>query len=416
MIHPVHVSAFHKMSQPDPSPPKSYSRSPLMERGDYIGAREHSSNARSQPHGSSVYKTKATKTRKVLNNSKIRALSGMKYNQDTKTLPILGLPSQRRGLTSAAATESKPYINPARNMHINTQSVKELDQPFTSEGDDHYGAVSVMGKEQIVSRETRETKEKKRTAPSELISPLKTSHPLKEIKIDICNLIDQPMPMPMTTSAVVENKKIISHRNADHVVIVSQRPEKMRTESTNSTRNHTGVSPHNISAPTTAISGLIKAKIAINTPKQQDSGIKKAAYKSLLTEEERKQYGDRFPEDFDKIDFLGRGGFALVWLGIEKKTGKKVAVKQIVKGAGTESQKKELYYGQMLFGRDGLPQEDVRRYLGIKNIASFIEHKTSRHDEWLVSELGGKTLNKHLFDIKGEFFKGERIYRVFIST
>lgn len=403
MIHPVHVSAFHKMSQNDPSPPKFHSRSPLMERGDPLGAREHSSNARSQPHGSSVYKTKGSKARKISNNSKIRALSGMKYNQDIKTLPILGLPSQRRGLTSAATMESKHSINPARNMHIHVQSVKELDQPFTSEGDDQF-----VAKEQVIV-----SREKKRTAPTELTSPLKPNHPLKEIKIDICNLIDQPMPMPMTmTAAVVENKKVTTHRNGDHV-IGSQRPEKNRTESTNTTRNHTGVSPHNISAPTTTtVSGLIKAKLNIKTPKQQDSGIKKAAYKSMLTEEERKQYGDRFPEDFDKIDFLGRGGFALVWLGIEKKTGKKVAVKQILKGAGTESQKKELYYGQMLFGRDGLPVEEVRRYPGIKNIASFLEHKTTRHDEWLVSELGGKTLSKHLFDIKGEFFKGERIYRV----
>ena len=32
---------------------------------------------------------------------------------------------------------------------------------------------------------------------------------------------------------------------------------------------------------------------------------------------------------------------------------------------------------------------------------------------WLIYELcNGKTMNEHLFDVKGEFFKGERIYMV----
>jgi len=36
-----------------------------------------------------------------------------------------------------------------------------------------------------------------------------------------------------------------------------------------------------------------------------------------------------------------------------------------------------------------------------------------KKDLWLVYELcKGKTMNEHLFDVKGEFFKGERIYMV----
>jgi len=353
MIHPNHISAFQKFSHHDPSPPKSYSRSPIMERGEYIGGRDHSSHARSQqPHGSSVYKTKGTnKARKISNNSKIRAFSGMKYTKETKTLPHLALPSQRRGLVTAAPVENK---KPVRNVHSNVQSTHNLDQHFASEGDD---ATTTIEQHHVM-------KEKKRNQPSELTSPLKPSHPLREIKIDISNFIDQPMT---TTAAVVENnKKVGTNRNMEHIILASQRPEKNRTElSTTTTRNNTGVSPHSVSTPQTSnINGVIKAKLAANTSKQ-DAIIKKNAYKSQMTDEEKKLYGDRFLEDYEKIDFLGRGGFALVWLGIERKTGKKVAVKQILKGAGTESQKKELYYGQSLFGKDGLPHEDIRSFPGI---------------------------------------------------
>jgi len=36
-----------------------------------------------------------------------------------------------------------------------------------------------------------------------------------------------------------------------------------------------------------------------------------------------------------------------------------------------------------------------------------------KKDLWLIYEVcGGKTMNEHLFDVKGEFYKGERIYMV----
>jgi len=31
---------------------------------------------------------------------------------------------------------------------------------------------------------------------------------------------------------------------------------------------------------------------------------------------------------------------------------------------------------------------------------------------WMVFELGGHTLSKLLYEMKGEFFKGERVYQV----
>ena len=33
-------------------------------------------------------------------------------------------------------------------------------------------------------------------------------------------------------------------------------------------------------------------------------------------------------------------------------------------------------------------------------------------DMWLVFEIGGSSLSKSLYDLKGEFFKGERVYSV----
>ena len=33
-------------------------------------------------------------------------------------------------------------------------------------------------------------------------------------------------------------------------------------------------------------------------------------------------------------------------------------------------------------------------------------------DVWLAYQVGGKCLTNHLFDVKGEFYKGERIYGV----
>lgn len=35
-----------------------------------------------------------------------------------------------------------------------------------------------------------------------------------------------------------------------------------------------------------------------------------------------------------------------------------------------------------------------------------------KQDFWLVYELGGPNLTKNLFDVKGEFYQGERIYYI----
>jgi hypothetical protein len=43
----------------------------------------------------------------------------------------------------------------------------------------------------------------------------------------------------------------------------------------------------------------------------------------------------------------------------------------------------------------------------------LIDSLEDKRDLWLIYELcEGKTLNEHLFIVKGEFYKGERIYMV----
>jgi len=63
-----------------------------------------------------------------------------------------------------------------------------------------------------------------------------------------------------------------------------------------------------------------------NTPK------KKANYQ--LLDSEKQTYGDRVPKGYDKIDLLGKGGCALVWLAKNQKTGEHVALKQFPKSKG----------------------------------------------------------------------------------
>ena len=35
-----------------------------------------------------------------------------------------------------------------------------------------------------------------------------------------------------------------------------------------------------------------------------------------------------------------------------------------------------------------------------------------KQDLWIVYEVGSKCLSKHLHDVKGEFYRGERIYNI----
>jgi serine/threonine protein kinase len=47
----------------------------------------------------------------------------------------------------------------------------------------------------------------------------------------------------------------------------------------------------------------------------------------VLTDQEKALYGDRVPKGYEKLDLLGKGGCALVWLAKKIETGEIVALK-----------------------------------------------------------------------------------------
>lgn len=55
---------------------------------------------------------------------------------------------------------------------------------------------------------------------------------------------------------------------------------------------------------------------------------------------------------------------------------------------------------------------DPAYYPGIKSIARLLDEIEEHKDYWLVYEVGANALSKHLFEVKGEFYKGERLYLV----
>ena len=50
-----------------------------------------------------------------------------------------------------------------------------------------------------------------------------------------------------------------------------------------------------------------------------------------LLDAEKALYGDRCPKGFDKLQLLGKGGCAVVWLAKNQRTGESVALKQFPK-------------------------------------------------------------------------------------
>lgn len=130
------------------------------------------------------------------------------------------------------------------------------------------------------------------------------------------------------------------------------------------------------------------------------------------------EYGDRFLQGYEKIRLLGTGACAAVWLAKPGGRSGLVAVKQVAKGntgkkkSDTDSARKELLFGQSLFNPGGVPVVSEREYPGIRHIAKLIDTVETKRDIWLVQEFGGTCLTKACFEIKGEFVRGERLYRV----
>lgn len=135
-------------------------------------------------------------------------------------------------------------------------------------------------------------------------------------------------------------------------------------------------------------------------------------------DDEAAEYSDRFLPGYEKIRLLGRGACAVVWLA--QPTGEKgyVAIKQVAKGStgkqrsDCESAKKEICFGSHLFHPGGEPKVSPAYFPGVHNVAKLFDHFETKRDIWMVMEYGGTCLTKSAYEIKGEFFRGERLYRV----
>jgi len=84
----------------------------------------------------------------------------------------------------------------------------------------------------------------------------------------------------------------------------------------------------------------------------------------------------------------------------------KVAVKQFPKKMDTSSGRVEALILQRIFETE----IDKEEFPGIKYIAELLDINEDKSDLWLTYELGGITLTKNLFEVKGEFYKSERVY------
>lgn len=118
-------------------------------------------------------------------------------------------------------------------------------------------------------------------------------------------------------------------------------------------------------------------------------------------------YGDRIPKGFEKVDLLGKGGCALVWMAKDIESGERVAVKQFPKKQDISSGKTEATVNSILFDNLDISKEE---FPGIDNICGYLGEIDESKDYWIIFEIGGSCLTKNLFEVKGEFYKNERIY------
>lgn len=124
-------------------------------------------------------------------------------------------------------------------------------------------------------------------------------------------------------------------------------------------------------------------------------------------------YGATFrkPKGYNKLELLGRGGCAVVWKCECQMTAKLYAVKQFPKCKQNEHNyknvKDEIKINKIFFA-----DRRWQNHPGLQSICRLIDCQENKYDIWLVFELGGQPLNNLLYNTKGKFYQGERIYEV----
>jgi hypothetical protein len=69
---------------------------------------------------------------------------------------------------------------------------------------------------------------------------------------------------------------------------------------------------------------------------------------------------------------------------------------------------KEIY--AVFFDEDGSPKDDFKDNKGLDSICKLLGAIEDKQDLWLIYEVCGTPLSKLLYDTKGKFYMGERIY------
>jgi len=209
---------------------------------------------------------------------------------------------------------------------------------------------------------------------------------------------DSPRKYSQSAISKYKRKSLISSINTLHRC---KSPSSLAVITSIKSRTHKAIAVTKTATQKKLKSNSIAS--SIRKDKESSQRIKKCNLE--LTAEEKIIYGNRFPADYKKLSLLGKGGCALVWLGIKGEN--KVAVKQFAKAknlkADIDSWKTEVEINRNLFSSNNP---------STINIAKCLDVIEEAKDVWMVYELGGQSLTKQLFEIKGEFFKGERLYKI----
>ena len=142
---------------------------------------------------------------------------------------------------------------------------------------------------------------------------------------------------------------------------------------------------------------------------KRDTSQAKQEEKIVLTDDEMKIYGKRFPSDYYKGPPLGKGGQGIVFKGTDDNN-ITYAVKQIpISECPLNSAMKEIELVNTLFHGDAIDEMDED---GRECLMRMVDSKVTAKDLFIVMPLGGVSCSKMVYTFKGEFFKSERIYSI----
>lgn len=222
-----------------------------------------------------------------------------------------------------------------------------------------------------------------------------------------------PEALPISKLAYARNA-----RTPERTTFRNHEERSSERHSTSTRAVSSNARTRSIDASTRSLSGRMSGSHGTSSTGFQNGRRSAPVVKQDSLEDDTAEYSDRFLPGYDKIRLLGRGACAVVWLA--QPTGQKgyVAIKQVAKGntgkkrSDCESARKEIFFGSYLFHPGGEPKLPPVRYPGIRNVAKLLDHSETKRDIWMVMEYGGLSLTKSAYEIKGEFLRGERLYRV----